>query len=72
MLSPHLAGVLATSVKTSADHGVSDVVLAVGVTAVVIRDHGDVDLHEGAGKAAALGGGAPPRHGAHVAWRMRL
>ena len=40
----HLAGVLATSIKTSADHGVSDVILSIGVTAVIVRDNGDIDL----------------------------
>merc|ERR550534_2151001 len=54
-----LAGVLATSIKTSADHGVSDVILSIGVTAVIVRDNGDIDLHELSGQAAALGCGAP-------------
>ena len=40
----HLAGVLATSIKTSTDHGVSNVILTIGVTAVIIRDNGDIDL----------------------------
>merc|ERR1719382_1775972 len=62
-----LAGVLATSVKTSTDHGVSDVILTIGVTAVIVRDNGDIDLHQSAGQTAALGGGAPARHGADVA-----
>ena len=43
MLS-HLAGVLATGIKTSADHGVSDVILSIGVTAVIVRDNGHIDL----------------------------
>merc|ERR1711971_158796 len=39
-----LAGVLAALVKTGTDHGVSDVVLSVGVTAVVVRHDRDVDI----------------------------
>jgi len=62
-----LAGVLATSIKTSTDHGVSDVILTIGVTAVIIRDNRDIDLHQGSGQAASLGGGSPSRDGAHVA-----
>ena len=59
-----LAGVLAALGQTGADHRVGDVVLAVGVTAGVVADHGDVDLHELAGEAAALGGGSPAGDGA--------
>ena len=67
-----LAGVLAALVKPGADHGVGDVTLPVGVAAVVVADHGDVDLHELAGQTAALGGGAPAGHGAHGAGGVLL
>merc|ERR1719483_1417464 len=59
-----LARVLATGIKTSADHGVSDVILSISTTAVIITDHRDSDLHQDLAKAAALGGGSPSRHGA--------
>merc|ERR1712122_278408 len=59
-----LAGVLAAMVETSTDHGVGDVALSVGVTAVLVRHNGDVDLLEDASQAASLGGGSPPAHGA--------
>ena len=49
-----LARVLATSIKTSADHGVSDVILSVSTTAVIITDHRDGDLHQDLAQAAAL------------------
>jgi len=62
-----LAGVLATSIKTSTDHGVSDVILTIRVTAVIIRDNRDINLHQDPGQTASLGGGSPARHGAHVA-----
>merc|ERR1719182_1123101 len=55
-----LAGVLATLIQTSADHGVGDVALSVGATAVVIADHGDIDLHEDTGETATAAGGSPP------------
>merc|ERR1719431_1736727 len=59
-----LAGVLAALVEPGADHGVGDVGHAVGVAAVVVRDHGDGHLLEDPGEGAALGGGAPPGHDA--------
>merc|ERR1739848_54382 len=59
-----LAGVLAALVETSTDHGVGDVALSVGVTAVLVRHNGDVDLLEDASQAASLSGGAPAAHGA--------
>merc|ERR1719209_2425577 len=59
-----LAGVLAALVETSTDHGVSDVALSVGVTAVLVRHNRDVDLLEDASQAASLSGGAPAAHGA--------
>ena len=39
-----LAGVLATFIKTSADHGVSDIRLTISSTAVIITDNRDSDL----------------------------
>merc|ERR1712176_42017 len=54
-----LAGVLAALVKTGTDHGVSDVRLSVGVTAVLVRHNRDVDLLENTGKASTLRGGSP-------------
>ena len=58
-----LAGVLAALLQTSADHGVGDVALSVGATAVVIAHHGDIDLHESAGQTATAAGGSPPGDG---------
>merc|ERR1712062_460044 len=54
-----LARVLAALVKTGTDHGVSDVGLSVGVTAVLVRHNRDVDLLENTGKASTLRGGSP-------------
>jgi hypothetical protein len=67
-----LAGVLATFIKTSADHGVSDVRLSISTTAVIIADNGDGDLHEGTSKAASLGGGSPSRDNAFSSSRVFL
>merc|ERR1719436_984983 len=67
-----LARVLASLIQSSADHGVGDVALSVGATAVIVADHGDVDLHEGAGQAAAAAGGAPAGDGAHGAGGVLL
>jgi hypothetical protein len=54
-----LAGVLATLIEASAEHGVGDLAGAVGRVARVAADDGDGDLEEVLGDAAALGGGAP-------------
>merc|ERR1712077_165142 len=67
-----LAGVLAALVKTGTDHGVSDVVLSVGVTAMIIGHNGDVDLLENTGKASTLSGGSPPGNGADGALGVLL
>ena len=40
----YLAGVLASPLESGADHGVGDVVLAVGVPAVIVRHNGHFDL----------------------------
>ena len=71
-----LARVLTACIKTSTDHGVSNVSLSISTTAVIITDNRDGDLHEGLSKAAALRGGSPSRHSAvsssgiffHVRW----
>ena len=67
-----LARVLASLVQASADHGVGDVALSVGATAVVIADHGDIDLHEDAGETATAAGGSPARDCAHGAGAVLL
>merc|ERR1719436_1864470 len=67
-----LAGVLAALLQSSADHGVSDVALAVGVTAVVVAHHGNINLHQDAGEAAAAAGGSPAGDGAHGAGGVLL
>merc|ERR1719438_586001 len=43
-----LARVLAAGIESSTDHGVGDVILAIGISAVIISDNGDIDLHQGA------------------------
>ena len=64
-----LARVLPSLGQPGADHRVGDVTLTIGVAAVLVTDHGHLDLHEDAGEAAAHRGGAPARHGAHGALR---
>merc|ERR1719219_2561194 len=58
------ARVLATGIKTSTDHGVSNIILSISVTAVIITDNWDIHLHQDLGKAATLGGGSPSRDSA--------
>ena len=53
-----LAGVLATLVEASAEHGVGDIA-TVGGIALVTADDGDGDLEEVGRDATALGGSAP-------------
>merc|ERR1740128_1037033 len=67
-----LAGVLASSVKTSTDHGVGNVVSTVGISAVIITHNGDRDLLEDTGQGSALGGGSPSGNGAHGSFRVLL
>ena len=40
----YLAGVLASPLESGADHGVGDVVLPVGVPAVLVRHDGHINL----------------------------
>merc|ERR1711874_516518 len=67
-----LARVLAALLQSGADHGVSDVALAVGVAAVVVAHHGNINLHQDAGEAAAAAGGSPAGDGAHGAGGVLL
>ena len=61
-----LARVLAAGIESSTDHGVGDVILAIGISAVIISDNGDIDLHQGASETASLRCGSPSRNGANV------
>ena len=65
-----LAGVLASLGEPSADHGVVDRAGAIGVTAVIVRDNGDIHLLEDSAEAASLAGGSPASDGAHGAVRV--
>merc|ERR1719447_1355805 len=49
-----LAGVLATGVKTGTDHRVGDVILTISISAVIVTDNWDFDLHEGTGQGSSL------------------
>merc|ERR1719391_1494811 len=60
-----LAGVLATSIKTSTDHGIGNVILTISVSAVIITDNWDINLHEGTGQGSSLGCGSPSGDSAH-------
>merc|ERR1719312_1760434 len=54
-------GKAATSIKTSTDHGVSNLILSIRATAVIITDRWNIHLHQDLGKAATLRGGSPSR-----------
>merc|ERR1719206_544355 len=62
--SVSLARVLATSIKTSTDHGVSNLILSIRATAVIVTDNRNIHLHQDLGKAATLRGGPPSRDSA--------
>merc|ERR1712042_169548 len=67
-----LAGVLTTGIKTGTDHGVGDVILTISISAVIITDNWDFDLHEGTGQGSSLGCGSPSGDGAHVSGGILL
>merc|ERR1711996_50454 len=67
-----LARVLATSIESSTDHGVGNVILTIGISAIIIRNNWDINLHELASKAASLRCGSPSRNSADVSIRIFL
>merc|ERR1719342_1422597 len=67
-----LAGVLATGIKTGTDHRVGDVILTISISAVIITDNWDLDLHEGTCQGSSLRCGSASGYGAHVSGGILL
>merc|ERR1719507_146432 len=60
-----LARVLASLVKTSTDHRVSNGASTIGISAVIIRNNRYANLLQNTGKTSTLAGGSPSSDSAH-------